>query len=247
MAQQTSCAVQSIPVLGNGEARRTSGLYSRVASSAEAAEEMPKDLVILAADKNIDYGVQGLLRRPAVLGIRPVEFDTFVHPRHDPGCAREAHAFLRSLTQGYHHALVMFDRTGSGREALPGEALSNEVRGRVADSGWGERAEVIVLDPEIEVWVFAPSPKVEQCLGWPARRKSLRRWLESRGLWEGDHAKPSDPKAALERILGEIKKPRSSAIYKHLGEQVGIRGCTDPAFVRFRNVLAMWFPAGSTK
>jgi hypothetical protein len=208
---------------------------------------MPKDLVILAADKNIDNGVQGLLRRPAALGIRPIQFDTFVHPRRDPGCAREAHAFLGLLTQEYGHALVMFDRVGSGRETAAGEALSEEVRGRLAAAGWGDRAEVIVLDPEIEVWVFAPSPKVEQCLGWPARRKSLRRWLESRGLWEGNHAKPGDPKAALERVLSEIKKPRSSAIYRRLGEQVGIRGCIDPAFVKFRNVLANWFPAGGAR
>jgi hypothetical protein len=203
---------------------------------------MPKDLVILAADKNIDYGVQGLLRRPAALGIRPVEFDTFVHPRHDPGCAREAHGFLRPFIQEYHHALVMFDRVGSGREAAGG-ALSEEVRGRLAAAGWGDRVEVVVLDPEIEVWVFAPSPKVEQCLGWPARRKPLRGWLESRGLWAVNHPKPADPKMALERALSEIKKPRSSAIYKHLGEQVGVRGCTDPAFVKLCNVLANWFPA----
>ena len=242
-----SFEAQSIPGCGNGKARRISGRYSPAVSWAEAPEEMPKDLVILAADKNIDCGVQGLLRRPAALGIRPIQFDTFVHPRRDPGCAREAYAFLGPLTQEYGHALVMFDRVGSGREAAAGEDLSEEVRGRLAATGWGDRAGVIVLDPEIEVWVFAPSPKVEQCLGWPARRKSLRRWLESRGPWAVDHPKPADPKMALERALSEIKKPRSSAIYKHLGEQVGIRGCTDPAFVKFRNVLGMWFPAGSGK
>jgi hypothetical protein len=208
---------------------------------------MPKDLVILAADKNTDHGIQGLLRRPAALGIRPVEFDTFVHPRHDPGCAREAHGFLRPLIQEYHHALVMFDHVGSGLETATGEALSEEVRARLVATGWGDQAEVIVLHPEIEVWVFAPSPRVEQCLGWPAGRKPIRRWLESRGLWEANQAKPGDPKAALERILSEIKRPRSSAIYKHLGEQVGIRGCTDPAFVKLRNALAKWFPAGSTQ
>jgi hypothetical protein len=208
---------------------------------------MPKDLIVLTADKNIEYGVRGLLSRPASFGIRPIQLDIFVHPHHDPGCAAEAQDFLRPFVRHYHHGLVMFDDVGSGREAVAQDMLSEEVRGRLAATGWGDRADVIVLDPEIEVWVFAHSPKVEECLGWPAGRVSLRRWLESSGLWETNQGKPGDPKTALERVLGEIKKPRSSAIYRRLGEQVGIRGCTDPAFVKFRKILATWFPLGSSK
>lgn len=203
---------------------------------------MPKDIVVLAADKNIDSAVRGLLSRPAALGIRPIQADTFVHPRHDPGCAREAHHFLRPFLGEYQHALVTFDRVGSGRESLSREELSEEVRSRISDHGWGERAAVIVLDPEIEVWVFAASPQVERCLGWPASKMRLRRWLEARGLWNRAEAKPRDPKAALERVLWEIKRPRSSAIYKCLGERVSFRDCTDPSFLRFRSVLANWFP-----
>lgn len=208
---------------------------------------MPKDLIVLTADKNTEYGIRGLLSRPASFGIRSIQLDIFVHPHHDPGCAREAQDFLRPFLRQYHHALVMFDRVGSGRETLSSEALSEEVRGRVAANGWGNRVEVIVLDPEIEVWVFVRSPKVEVCLGWPTSRKSLRRWLESCSLWGAHQTKPADPKAALERVLREIKKPRSSAIYRRLGEQVSVKGCTDSAFVKFRNVLAQWFPAASTK
>jgi hypothetical protein len=206
---------------------------------------MPKDLVVLAADKNIDYGIRGLLSRPAALGIRPIlaSTDTFVHQHHDPGCAKEAHAFLRPMQDDYRHALVVFDRMGSGREALSRAEISEEVRGRLAASGWGRRAESVVLDPELEIWVFAASPQVERCIGWPAGRSTLRRWLAERGLWDEGQTKPADPKAALELALREVKKPRSSAIYKQLGERVGVQGCTDPAFEKFRDTLRRWFPA----
>lgn len=125
---------------------------------------MPKDLIVLTADKNTEYGIRGLLSRSASFGVRSIQLDIFVHPHHDPGCAREAQDFLRPFLRYYRHALVMFDSVGSGRETLSAEALSAEVRGRIAASGWGDRAEVIVLDPEIEVWVFPTSGQVERCL-----------------------------------------------------------------------------------
>jgi len=42
---------------------------------------MLKDLIILAADKNIEYGIRGLLSRPAALAIRPIQFEAIVHPK----------------------------------------------------------------------------------------------------------------------------------------------------------------------
>jgi hypothetical protein len=204
---------------------------------------MPKDLIVLTADKNTEYGIRGLLSRPASFGVRSIQLDIFVHPHHDPGCAREAQDFLRPFLRYYRHALVMFDRVGSGRETLSAEVLSAEVRGRIAASGWGDRAEVIVLDPEIEVWVFPTSGQVERCLEWPAGSPKLRRWLETRGQWQRNHSKPSNPKEAFELALRELKKARSSAIYRRLGEHVSPRGCTDPAFLKFSSVIAKWFPA----
>jgi hypothetical protein len=46
-----------------------------------------KDLVVLAADKNTEFTVRGLLdSRTAALGIRRVVFDVYPHPERDPGC-----------------------------------------------------------------------------------------------------------------------------------------------------------------
>lgn len=206
---------------------------------------MPSDLIVLVADKNIDYGIRGLLTRSRALGIRNIQADVLVHPRRDPACLREAHNVLRPFLNQYAHAVVMFDRHGSGREQETAEDLSEQVRDRLAASGWGDRAEAVVLDPELEVWVFATSPHVERCLGW-RKSERLKSWLVQNGMWDPAQPKPSQPRTALERALREANRPRSASIYRCLGQRVSFRECTDPAFLMFRTVLARWFPIRET-
>lgn len=203
------------------------------------------DLIVLVADKNMDDGLRGLLTRPKALGIREIETRIFVHPRRDPACVRESDAFLRPFASRYSRALVMFDRHGSGREELSAETLAAEVRGRVTLSGWDDRVEVIVLDPELETWVFASSTQVERCLGWKASDVSLRQWLEGQRLWDSGRPKPARPREALDRVLLEVQRPRSSSLYGDLGRRVSVRACTDPAFVKLRETLTGWFPRGA--
>lgn len=213
-------------------------------SSSEPALDVPghKDLVVLVADKNMEQTVRGLLGRPQALSVRPVSYDVFVHPRRDPGCLNEAHAFLRPLAGGYDHALVMFDREGCGREQIGSEALAYDVRARLAGNGWNDRAEVVVLNPELEVWVWSNSPHVAACLGWAGDQPSLRDWLAATSLWPSDAPKPPHSKGAMEATLRYVHKPRSSAIYRELAGRVSLQGHTEPAFLRFVGALQTWFP-----
>jgi hypothetical protein len=57
-----------------------------------------------------------------------------------------------------------------------------------------------------------------------------------------DEIKPQRPKEALERALQEVRKPRSSAIYRQLASTVSLEGCTDPSFRRLKTTLQTWFP-----
>jgi hypothetical protein len=57
--------------------------------------DRPKPLLIITADKNAEFAIKELVRRPAALEIRPVDFDCFPHPRRDNGVFNEAHNFLR--------------------------------------------------------------------------------------------------------------------------------------------------------
>ena len=64
-----------------------------------------KDLVVLAADKDLQFTLEGLLARPEALGIRPIERDIFVDPEHDPGCALRGVEFLSPFANEYRHGL----------------------------------------------------------------------------------------------------------------------------------------------
>ncbi|HIE01121.1 MAG TPA: hypothetical protein EYP59_12680 [Thiotrichaceae bacterium] len=110
-----------------------------------------KDLVILVADKNMEYAVKGLLSRPEALSIREISFDIFIHPYHDPGCLNEGHYFLQSALNQYRHALILFDREGCGREGLTRQ--------------------------ELEIWVWSDSPHVAEILGWKNKQPDLKTWL----------------------------------------------------------------------
>jgi len=136
----------------------------------------------------------------------------------------------------------MFDREGCGKDLKPRLDLEAEVEARLQRSGWDNRASAIVLDPELECWVWSGSPKVDRALGWIGRTPTLRAWLLERGFVKEDAIKPSRPKEAMEAALREVRQPRSSAIYEDLATNVSLQRCTDPAFTKLRTTRQAWFP-----
>lgn len=202
---------------------------------------MQKDLVILAADKNIEFTIRGLFSRPQALKIRSLEFDIFVHPEHDPGCFKKSDDFLRPFANSYQYGVVVFDKEGCGREKASRKDLEIEIEERLSKTGWNTRARAIVLDPELEVWVWSDSPQVDIVLGWDGKEPDLRTWLENEGRLKAHAAKPSRPKEALEAALRKVSKARSSARYAQLAQQVSFERCSDPAFLKLKAVLQSWF------
>jgi hypothetical protein len=201
-----------------------------------------KDLIVLTADKNAEFAISGLLARTGELGARAITWDIKVHPHHDPGCLNESHDFLRPFHLTHAHALVLFDHSGCGHESKPPIELEREVEQRLAANGWGRRAAVVILVPELEVWVWSNSPHVARCMGWDNANGPLRVWLEGKGLWQRGESKPRDPKAALEVVLRNVGQPRSSSLYKDLADHVSLDGHHEPAFVSFRRIVQGWFP-----
>lgn len=149
-----------------------------------------KDLVALVADRSIEAGIRGLLSRPRALGIRSVEFEVFTHPGRDPGCYHRAHDFLRPLSRQFRRALVIFDRAWEGAPLQDPQALEADVRERLRYGGGADWADVVVINPELEAWVWSDSPHVDECLGWHGRVPSLREWVREKGLWPEGAAKP---------------------------------------------------------
>ena len=105
------------------------------------------------------------------------------------------------------------------------------------------RASVIVIDPELEVWVWSQSPEVDRALGWSQCQPDLRTWLQSQDLLQERGQKPPDPKSAMQQALRRVRKPHSAAIFAQLAEHVGIQRCRDSAFLKLRNTLRRWFEA----
>ncbi len=203
-----------------------------------------QDLVILAADSNIEQALVGLFRRPKALGIRPIDEEIYVHPQHDPGCALNGVEFLSRYSEQYRHGLLIFDHEGSGMEQKQPQEVQQELNREFENSAWGKRASTIVLDPELESWVWSSSPHVDAVVGWKDRRPPLRRWLISQGYLQERATKPERPKEALQAALRTVRKPRSASLYRQLAEKVSLRRCNDPSFLELKRVLTAWFPAG---
>ncbi|MBM4091994.1 MAG: hypothetical protein FJ276_21565, partial [Planctomycetes bacterium] len=140
-----------------------------------------KDLIALVADGQMEFTLRGLLTRGRSLLFRQITADIYVHPGKDPGCLRRGHEFLRPFSRQYSHALVMHDREGCGREESSRETLEAEMESRLNGSGWRNRCAAIVIDPELEVWVWSDSPEVAQVLGWGGDEPPLADWLKTRG------------------------------------------------------------------
>lgn len=205
-------------------------------------EQRGDDLMVLVADGNMKAAVEGLLSRPAALGISEVAFSVVPHPERDPGCFLRAPEFLQPFRPRFTHALVMLDHEGSGRERMTRQAMEQDLEKRLRKS-WGKTAAALVIEPELEAWWWSDSPHVATVLGW--REPSLRKWLATEGYLAEGAAKPVRPKRAVEEALRIARRPRSSSLYRQLAEQVSVRRCEDRTFQRFRRILRRWFQSES--
>ena len=205
------------------------------------SDAVETDLIVLTADANMETAVRGLLQQPKKLGIRQVRADIRRHPNRDPGCRLEGVAFLSPFQTQYSHAILMFDHEGCGAEAMAAVDLETQLAQDLANAGWGDRAQAIVLVPELEIWVWSDSPHVDDLLGWKDREPNLRRWLINEHFLAEGQIKPSRPKEAMEAALQIVRKPRSSARYEALAAKVSFERCTDSAFVKLRTTLQNWF------
>jgi hypothetical protein len=202
-----------------------------------------KDLVVLTEGKNDQNAVRGILTQQRVLAIRDISADFYTHPERASGIWRHSHEFLRPFHRTHAHALVLMDRVGGGAlvEQQPRTDLEQEIEQHLSGNGWRDRAAAIVIDPEIEIWVWSRVPEVDIALGWTGRRPSLWEWAVANGHLHAGESKPHRPKEAMEAALSQVRKPRSSVIYRQLAETVDFTPCTDPAFLKLRQTLGNWF------
>jgi hypothetical protein len=118
-----------------------------------------KDLVVVAPDSNTEQTLYGLLEHHKALQIRRIEYRILVHPERDPGVLQRGASLLAEIDalNAFRYALLIFDREGCGREMLTSSELEQQVQQQLDASGWQGRSAVVVIDPELESWVFSTS------------------------------------------------------------------------------------------
>lgn len=205
--------------------------------------------LFLVPDKNIEKMICGFLSRTGwyqSLGCSPFAFDPridlIVDPGRDPGIYKRADALLLPYASSHEHAVVMVDAAWAGS---PGsEAIREKVQQHITKAGWpGDTGCAIVLDPEVEVWVWQHTPHVLAALGVTKDYEALQQELQEKNCWTPGASKPHAPKEAVEYVLRKAKKPRSAAIYEQIAGQVTLRKCNDPALQQIQHCLQRWYPA----
>ncbi len=205
-----------------------------------------KDLIVTVADSYQQKLMEALLPRvPVSSHTRNFSFDIILNPNHDSGSYNESHELLRPFINQYRFAIVLFDQEGCGMEHLKsGKEIEVDVYNQMNNNGWEQRNSVIVIEPELENWMWQDNVHVEQAIGWE-KVNSLYDWARNEGLIRMDAIKPERPKETLEKALRISNKPKSASTYRKIAENVSYRKCTDPAFLKLIHQLQLWFPVGS--
>jgi len=204
------------------------------------------DLVVLAADLDIQQVLQTLLeRRTDALGIRRPTVWHLKHPGKDSGCYGRPDDVLGSSSIA-ERALVVFDTAfGGARDQNPDEMAAHAER-RLAPI-WGDRAHAVAIHPEVEAWLW-DGHHVVDALGWQGDYAALRSWLAGQGLWETAAAKPTDPKEALDRVIKRTSPGVRRGIFEHVAARASVKQCTDASNnVELRNVTNPGCSAYSTR
>jgi hypothetical protein len=101
--------------------------------------------------------------------------------------------------------------------------------------GW-QTNRFVVIDPEIEAWMWQDNPHVARAFGFSIR-PSLRYWLCKQALWPADSPKPPDPKLAFEKTLKVSKAKIPSVVFKKICSGISFKYCVDDAFGLLKNTL----------
>lgn len=214
-----------------------------------------RDIVWLIADLECQATLFGFLERPEfhrALNCGKFRFS----PREDllrdaqgkdPGVWKRAHELLRGKHSTHHYAVIILDNAWDGS---PGPAqIEADISRNMVSCGWArDRFAVIVIDPELEAWIWQDSPHVEEAFGH-ARPPSLRDKLAAvlhresgQPLWPLGAAKPPDPKAAVEAVRSMYRVGPASPVFNEITSTVSVAQCQDPAFQKLRHALQHWFP-----
>lgn len=180
------------------------------------------------------------------LGCGPFDFDPRLDIKvaagdNDPGLYVRGHELLRPFQSSHRQAVVVLDAEWDGSPGA--ELIKQRLTERIRSTGWEDGTfQVIVIDPELENWIWQHNDHVASGLGFD-NANALMIDADIQQAWPDDAFKPTQPKETLEAVLEKKRIPRSSAIYKKITSQVSVKRCQDGAFQELVKALRAWFPA----
>lgn len=204
-----------------------------------------KDLIAVVADKSMQVALQSVLLRPHSLAIREVSFSVIVQVNRDCGVRTEGVATISRFKNEFSHALLLLDYEGSGADYdAVNMQTASELRQQLQQDlrrAWGENSDVVVIEPELDIWAWGIDESMRQVLGWLDRPPSIREWIRQQGFELSANGKPIRPKEALEAVCRHLRLARSSALYGELASRLSLQRCEDATFQCLSSILKNWF------
>ncbi len=160
----------------------------------------------------------------------------------DPGLYDNAHENLELFKSQYNHAMIVLDRQWNDSSKTPSD-IEQHITANMQRAGWTrERFEVVVIDPELETWLFQEKDIFLNAFRYHDGARALRDQLDETGHWPKGQAKPTDPKATIGRALHLGKSASPTVLFSKVCSRISVKDCQDTAFLKFKRTLRCWFP-----
>lgn len=204
---------------------------------------MKEDLIVLSADRSAKAMIEAVLHRfPKTLGTKPFTFKVAVHELRDPGCYAQGVSKLDEYANHYAYCILIFDHEGSGAERKTATEIEHELEKQLSNGLWLDRNAVIVIEPELENWVWTDSVHTSTAFGWGNDREALKAWLIAQKWLQPNTSKPIRPKEAMEAAIKlKLKAPISSETFQAIAAKASFKSCTSPSFIKFKDTIVRWF------
>ena len=210
-----------------------------------------RDCVFFTADSTMKQAILGFMSRNDRfahynLGTAPFTFepneDLFSSATMDPGTYTTGEELLKPFRNTHRHAVLMLDADWDGSPGA--DNIRNDLTDRILASGWSADAfKVIVIDPELEAWIWQRNQRVATALKFGSVAEMVKAVHDAKIDWPNGNAKPSRPKEALEAVTTRKRGiGYSSALHRSITATVTLVGCQDAAFLELRHTLQVWFP-----
>ncbi|XZE45221.1 methylation-associated defense system protein MAD4 [Pirellulaceae bacterium SH467] len=213
-----------------------------------------RDIGFYVADISMENAISGFLSRPDFhlphnLGTRKFQFDAredmLRAGGHDPGLYSIGHDLIQIFRTSHEKVVVILDAEWQG--APPPQVIQQQLSERILKTGWTpDRFKVIVIDPELEAWIWQRNQRVAKQLKFNSVAEMVGVVVSTGIAWPDEAPKPARPKEALEAIARNRRIGWSSAIHRSITENVTLVGCQDPSFIELRDTLQAWFPPSAT-